>query len=139
MRLGINFRSDRKSVHGFGVATETGVGFRDVPQNGSVARIELLCFFEVLDGVFPAALATGDGARGFPRFGIARSDVLRDRHLGPGQLVIAVAIVIVVGEREPRLTRIRAQAQCRIGRDFRQRQALPRSIVSKPIQLAVEP
>src|SRR5436190_1606132 len=93
VRLRINFRPEEKSVRCLGVAAETRVGLRDVPQNGSVARIEFLRFFEVLDGIFPAALATADGARGFPSFSVVGSGFLRDHDLGPGQLVIAVAIV----------------------------------------------
>ncbi len=131
MRVRIDFRANGKPVHCLIGPAETGVSFRDIPQDGGIAGVEFFGLFEIRDRVFPVALPPGNGAGSLPGFGIVRSNLLRDGHLRPGQLVIAVAIIIVVGQRQPRLTRVGPQTQGGVGRYFCQREALPCPIAEK--------
>ena len=79
-----------------------------------------------------------DGGRCVPNFSVTRRGDLRDGQLGPRQFVIAVAIVIVVGEREPDIARIRLQSQCRVRFDLRLRETAAGSIVTEPVKLPVK-
>src|SRR4051812_4727976 len=99
------------------VTTQTAVGFRDIPEYGAVAGIELPRLLEIRQGIFPAALAPIDRSGGVPHFSIVRGRFLRDGELSPRQLIIAVAVVIIVGKREPDIARIRLETQRRVRRE----------------------
>src|SRR2546423_4774243 len=138
MGVRVYFGPIGKSARRVVVAPQARISFRDIPKDRGVARIEFLRFFEIRQRIFPTALAPIDRGGGIPHFSIVRRGFVGDSEFGAGQLVVAVAVVIIVSEREANVARVRLEAQRGVRRDLGLRQAAPGSIVTEPVKLGVK-
>src|ERR1700694_1025178 len=106
MGFGMNRDTIGKAVLRVLETADTGIGLGQVPKHGAVTRIEFSCLFEVWDRIIPTALAAIDRASGVPHLGIVRSGNVGDGQFGTGQLVVAIAVVVIVREGETSIAKI---------------------------------
>ena len=66
-------------------------------------RVELARTLEISDCIIPASLATVDCSHAIPNFGVVRRSAQSNRQLCTSAFVIAIAIIVMVGEREVRI------------------------------------
>ena len=138
MRFGISLKTFREDASCIFIAAKTGIGFAQVPKDRAVARIQFPRLLEVCDRLRPAALAPVDRAGSVPDLGIVRSSLMGDGDFRAGQFVVAIAKIVVVGERQPRIAQIGLESQCVVRGNLCLSQARSTSIIPKPIQLAVD-
>src|SRR6266850_5946418 len=85
---------------------ETGIGLSQVPKHCAIPRVEFSGLFEIWDRIIPTTLAPIDGARGIPDLGIVGCGLVSNGQFGPGELVVAIAVIVVVSEGKPSIAQI---------------------------------
>ena len=137
MSFGMNRETIGKGTVRILEAADTGIGLGQVPKHRAVTRIEFSRLFEVRNRVTPAALSPIDRARGVPHLGIVRRSKVSDGQFRARQLVIAIAVIVILRERETRIAKIRLKPQRAIRRQLGLGQAPATPVVPKPIEFAV--
>src|SRR4030081_492026 len=109
MSVRFDRQSLRKCAPGIIKTAARRISLPQIPDYSRVVRIELARSFKIRDRIVPFSLAPANRGQAVPNFGVVRSRARRDREFSLGALVIAVAIVIMISEREMRVPKFGTQ------------------------------